>query len=359
MGKLDNIRELGVKGWKVQLFGAWKVITGPDFNTMFNMSDGRTYTWGARFEDDPQFCPIGPLILDIEVSTICNGSCSFCYKSNTSRGKNMTLDTFKEIFHKIPVNLTQIAFGIGALDANPDLWDIMRYCRENDYNKVVPNITINGIDFTSTQADKLVEICGAVAVSHYSDNNCFRAVKMLSDRGLKQVNIHKLLCKETLDSCFTLIDDAKSDERLRGLNAIVFLLMKPKGKRNKFHQLTSLGEYRKLIDYAFDKDVSIGFDSCSAPSFLKAIKGRDNYDMLEKVAEPCESTCFSAYIDVDGGVWPCSFCEDHKDIKPLNILDTDDFMDEVWNGEQYSNFRSKLLDGGACRECPVFDLEMK
>ena len=35
-------------------------------------------------------------ILDIEISTICNKRCSFCYKSNTDKGENMTLDTYKE-----------------------------------------------------------------------------------------------------------------------------------------------------------------------------------------------------------------------------------------------------------------------
>jgi radical SAM protein with 4Fe4S-binding SPASM domain len=259
-------------------------------------------------------------------------------------------------------NLTQIAFGIGALNANPDLWEIMEYCRTNDYNQVVPNITINGIDFTDEQADNLVRLCGAVAISHYSDDNCYDAAKKLSDRGLKQINIHKLLCQETLESCYKVISDSKTDKRLAGLNAIVFLLMKPKGKRNKFHQLMSLKEYKKLIDYAFDNKVPIGFDSCSAPSFLKAVKDRKDFKELEILAEPCESTCFSAYIDVNGDVWPCSFCENHKDLEPLNILKCKDFIDDVWNGKQYSDFRGKLLKSAeeyGCRSCPIFKLDME
>ena len=91
-----------------------------------------------------------------------------CYKSNTSQGKNMSLETFKKIFHKIPLNLTQIAFGIGDIDANPDLWKIMEYCRNNNYNQVVPNITINGKRLTDEHIGMLAELCGAVAVSRYN-----------------------------------------------------------------------------------------------------------------------------------------------------------------------------------------------
>ena len=96
----------------------------------------------------------GPEIADIEISTICHGippvgmdkpvPCKFCYKSNSGRGENMSLDTFKQIFHKFPRSLTQIAFGIGDIDSNPDLWNIMRYCRDNNYQFIVPNVTVNG-----------------------------------------------------------------------------------------------------------------------------------------------------------------------------------------------------------------------
>jgi MoaA/NifB/PqqE/SkfB family radical SAM enzyme len=339
-----------------------KFVKSPGYNYLFNLKNGFFARWGESIKDDPDFSPLGPEILDIEVSTICNGGCTFCYKSNTMRGKNMSLETFKAIFHKMPKNLTQIAFGIGALDANPDLWKIMQYCRENDYNKVVPNITINGIDFTDEQADKLVSLCGAVAVSHYSDDNCFRAVKMLADRGLKQVNIHQLLCKETLGSCFKLMDSVKEDDRLSGLNAIVFLLMKPKGKRNKFHQLTSGDEYKRLIDYAFDKDIPIGFDSCSAPSFLKAVKDRDNYKKLEMLAEPCESDCFSSYINADGRFFHCSFTEGEDGWEGIDVLNCEDFMKNVWYSPEVNRFRGYLLKSAeecGCRSCPIFELDME
>jgi len=132
------------------------------YNYNFRYSDGFFMRWGSSFDDDP-LCAPSPEILDIEISTVCSGinnkPCSHCYKSNTSKGKNMTFETFKIIFDKFPIILTQIAFGIGNLDANPDLWKMMEYCRNNEKNIVIPNITINGWKLTEKDAGKLARVC--------------------------------------------------------------------------------------------------------------------------------------------------------------------------------------------------------
>lgn len=339
-----------------------KKVRSENYNYNFNNETGFFVRWGKTLDDDPEFSPFGPEILDMEISTICDGGCSFCYKSNTEVGKNMTFETFKKVLHKMPTNLTQIAFGIGSIDGNPDLWKIMEYCRSNEYNQVVPNITINGKKLTDEYTDNLARLCGAVAVSRYNPDTCYNAVKKLSDRGLKQVNIHQLLCKETLQSCYQVIDDYQNDPRLKNLNAIVFLLMKPKGKRNKFHQLTSKEEYKKLIDYAFEHNAPIGFDSCSAPSFLQCVQDRPDFEKLQMLAEPCESDCFSAYINVDAKFFHCSFTEGEDSWKGIDVLNCDDFIRDVWNSSEACRFRQKLMDStkrDGCRSCPIFNLNME
>lgn len=340
----------------------WKFVRSEHYNYNFDRENGFFIRWGKTLEDEPRYSFIGPEILDLEISNICHRGCPFCYKSNTKNGKNMSFGTFKKIFHKFPRTLTQVAFGIGSIDANPDLWKIMEYCRSNDYNKVVPNITINGDNLTDEYASNLVKLCGAVSVSRYDPDTCYNAVKKLTDLGLKQTNIHQLVSLDTLKDCYQVIDDWENDKRLSKLNAIVFLLMKPKGKRNRLHQLTDINKYKELINYALDEGAPIGFDSCSASSFLNCVRDRDNYKQLETVAESCESTCFSCYVDVNGVTWPCSFCEDLDGISGINLLDIKDFMKEVWYGEPYVEFRKKLLSSCSitgCRECPAFNLKME
>lgn len=336
-------------------------VRSPDYNYVFNTRTGAFARWGQTEADDPDFSPFGPEILDMEISTVCQQGCTFCYKSNVAEGKNMGLETFKEIFHKFPRNLTQIAFGIGSLGACPDMYPIMRYCRENDYNKVVPNLTINGASLTDTHVGELASVVGAVAVSRYNPNVCYDAVKKLTDAGIEQVNIHQLLCEETYDACFDAMRDSQTDPRLSKLRAIVFLLMKPKGDRNVYTQLSDPERYGKLIDHALDNGIPIGFDSCSAPSFLRAVRDRPEYARLAMAAEPCESDCFSSYVNVEGRYFHCSFTEGEDGWEGIDMLGVDDFMKDIWNAPEVQRFRSKLMDSqrkNGCRECPVFDLNM-
>lgn len=180
-----------------------KVIRSKDYNYFFNAKTGFFARWGATKEDNPIMSPYGPEIADIEISTICNGigkdsqtqkPCPWCYKSNTSCGKNMDLETFKKVFRKLVnadgnVNkcLTQIAFGIGDINGNPDLWNIMEYCRNNEYNQVVPNITTNGMHVDDEIAQKLAHVCGAVAVSRYHvEDVCYDAVDKLCKASLNR-----------------------------------------------------------------------------------------------------------------------------------------------------------------------------
>lgn len=267
-----------------------------------------------------------------------------------------------KIVNKSNAVLTQIAYGIGSIDGNPDLWKIMEYTRNNKYTTIIPNITINGKRLTDKHADNLVKLCGAVAVSRYNPDTCYNAVKKLTDRGLKQCNIHQLLCSETLKDCYKAIDDWQTDKRLEKLNAIVFLLMKPKGKRNKFHQLTNMEEYKALIDYAFERNAPVGFDSCSAPSFLRAVKNHKDCNRLEMLAEPCESDCFSAYINTEGRFFHCSFTEGEDGWDGIDVVNCNDFMEDVWNSPEVCRFRGLLMksvEKCGCRSCPIFNLNME
>ncbi|HEC39368.1 MAG TPA: radical SAM protein, partial [bacterium] len=76
-----------------------KFVKSPEYNYIFNSENGFFARWGKTKEDDPQFSPFGPELLDVEISTICSNGCSWCYKSNTSTGKNMSFSTFKKILY--------------------------------------------------------------------------------------------------------------------------------------------------------------------------------------------------------------------------------------------------------------------
>ena len=349
-----------------------KRVRSKDYNYQFNTKTGHFARWGKTQEDDPK---VGHLeIFDLEVSDICNGipakgsdvatPCSFCYKSNTKSGTNMSFDTFKTIFDKLPRTLCQIAFGIGDIGANPDLVRMMEYCRENDRNpNVVPNLTINGYGLTDEWVDTLALLCGGIAVSRYDNEDvCYDAVKKLTDAGITQVNIHAVLAEESIESCYKLIRDVAEDVRLAQVKAVVFLTLKPMGKRNKWHTVKDIKRYRDLVQYAFDYNVGVGFDSCSAPTFLAAMKDHPMYEQLAQMSECCESDRFSGYANVKGEWHHCSFSENHPAWYGIDLLKINNFEEEVWNAAPVRKFRNALLRqdnshvGNEVYLCPSYDL---
>ena len=342
-----------------------KMLRSPEYNYNMDKRTGYFERWGATEAHNPFKSFFGPEIADIEITTICKGPggklCPFCYKGNTNTGHNMTFEEFKTIFHKIPRTLTQIAFGADAGGiTNPDLFKMMEYCRNNDYNKVTPNITV--ADITDEIADKLAELAGAVAVSFYKHAGkdfCYDSIKKLTDRGMKQINMHYPLMEETYHYIDELIHDIKTDERLKGLNAVVFLSLKTKNRGEKYLQCTQ-EQFTEVIEKCFVNEIPHGCDSCSAIKYYKAIEMRPDYEIIKGFVEPCESTKFSLYINEKGKVFPCSFMENTKGFwdqesgyDMLNdefISNPNDFLMKIWNSDRFTEFAMKTEMCNTCGE---------
>lgn len=340
----------------------FKKVVSENYNFYFDKSTGFFARWGATKEENP-VCAPSPEILDIEISSgKCKGNCLFCYKSNGSGvSHNMTLDQFKTILSKMPTTLTQIAFGITDIDANPDFFKMMEHAREKG---VIPNFTCHGLDdMTPELATKITNLCGAIAVSVYNREKTYNTIAALTNAGARQVNVHYMISEQTYDGAFDILTDIKTDKRLSKLNAIVFLALKQKGRGTSFTPLKDKSKYKKLFDFAREREISIGFDSCSAPVYFKISENTPDEKEALMYAEPCESTLFSAYLNDEGIFYPCSFAE--KD-EGLDVLNCNNFVDDIWNNEKTKQFRETLLKStdscgvckfkSECRTCPIFDV---
>lgn len=350
----------------------FKQVYGPDYSYVFNKRNGQFARWGRRVEDDPQYAPCGPELLDLEVSVNgCPNKCAFCYKGNTNEpATNMTLDTFCQIMDRMPASLTQVAFGITGVATNPDFVAMLIACRRRG---VVPNFTLSGIDLTAELADQIAPLVGAVAVSLYAHNvlDGARAVLAFAHRGIKQTNVHLMLAEETFDFALDMLriraetnmnpdmpHYEKLPRALQRVNAFVFLGVKPKGRAVGNFTPLAQEKFAQLIDYAEQYNIPIGFDSCSAPKYEAAmhIKYANDPDRLKaalQCSESCESGLFSSYINVEGKYFPCSFSEGVE--SGIDVLAHDSFLD-IWHGESVCKWRERILatviDG--CRHCPVY-----
>ena len=391
-----------------------KLVKSEDYNSYFNKETGFFARWGVNKEQDPLYAPM-PEILDLEISAgKCMGQCPECYKCNgaVEETHNMTFEQFKNIFHKVAKTkvevrtldgeskiaeynssfgcfktattkkeienyvidlynkklnldvksvkvynsglLQQIAFGICDIGTNPDFFNMLEYCREFD---VIPNYTCHALDMNEEYAKLTAKYCGAVAISVYNKEKSYNAVKMLADAGMKQINFHVIAHDKSYNKIFSILDDLTTDERIKGkVKAVVLLKYKPKGNGvGKFKHLSD-EQYREIINYATERNIGIGFDSCSAHAYLRVIKDDKDYDKKAMCAEPCESACFSSYINHKGEFFACSFCENEGMWKEgIPVLEAPDFEESVWNNYQTIRFRKMLLNNE--RKCPMFRLD--
>jgi len=336
-----------------------KICRSRDYNYNFDKRTGLFMRWGKTQEDNPQYSPFGPEILDLEISVNgCPNKCRFCYKSNTPLpATNMSLETFKKILNKMPKVLTQIAFGITGIQTNPDFIPMMEYCREVG---IVPNFTLSGIDLTDEIAEKCAKLVGALAVSAYeTDKNvCYNTIKKFTDLGVVQTNMHLMISNENLHFVYEVLNDIKSDNRLSKLNAVVFLGVKPKGRAKNNFTSIEYSKFKELLSYCFDMNISFGFDSCTAPKFEKAIVEMGKTEYLES-SESCESFgLFSSYINVEGRFFCCSFTEGEKEWETgLDVLNCEDFLRDIWFHPKLNEWRKKSFDNcyeSGCRKCLIF-----
>ena len=82
-----------------------------NYNYAFNTNDGKFIRFSNKYDIDPKISKLGPEIADIEISTLCNNRCPFCYKGNNKNGKNMSVQLYKKIINTLNQNntLTQVA----------------------------------------------------------------------------------------------------------------------------------------------------------------------------------------------------------------------------------------------------------
>ena len=290
-----------------------------------------------------------PQLLDIGVmghcihgkSGLCAKSGVQCYQNGLNQIEpNMSVEDFESIIKQIKGKTFQVALGgRGDVNKHEHFEEILKICRK--YN-VVPNYTTSGLELTPEEVEITKKYCGAVACSEYRSDYTRKAIKMFIDAGIK-TNIHYVLGNNTIDEA---IDKLKNNSFDKGVNAVIFLLHKPIGQGRQSNVLKvddpKVKEFYETIDKVMAKlDVKIGFDSCNVPALVNF-----NKNIMEESIDTCEAGRFSAYIDSNLNMIPCSF--DNQDLKwSVNLREHS--VKEAWESKQFEKFRDSFRN--SCTSC--------
>ncbi len=321
-----------------------------NFMSYFNEKTGeyvRTGIWkeGRDTWEDP-FKASFPELLDIGIMGHCkHGSMGLCQKAGVecyqdglhACAPNMTLEDFEQIAKQCEGETFQFALGgCGDPDQHEHFEEILKICHEA---KIVPNFTTSGLGMTEEIAQLCKKYCGAVAVSWYRSKYTKRALKLLTEAGVK-TNVHYVLSKDTLEEAFKRLEDGFGAD----INAVVFLLHKPVGLGTKEQMIaTDNGRFWELLEYidTHEFPFKTGFDSCTVPAVL-CLGGVD-----KKLLDTCEGGRWSAYISADMKMMPCSFDNQQKrwavDLREHTIK-------EAWDSPVFDDFREHFRT--SCPDCP-------
>lgn len=317
------------------------------FMSMFDDRTGtyvRTEVLGKDMKEtgEEPFMASYPHLLDIGVmqTCVCAQKCNVdCYQKAISRsGKNMPLEDYISIMQQSEGKMFQCALGgAGDVDTYEQFEELLRVTREHE---IVPSFTTSGIAMTKKKAEICKQYCGAVAVSEHFADYTNRALDLLLDAGVK-TNLHYVLSNKSIDEAIRRL---KENGFRKGINAVIFLLYKPVGLGVEENVLRPederVKEFFQLIDrgnYPF----KIGFDSCSCPGLVNFTKNinRDSMDY-------CEGGRFSAYIDANMHMMPCSFANQDEswfvDLRKHSIQ-------EAWDSDVFDRFRYSLQH--SCQGC--------
>jgi len=283
------------------------------------------------------FAPITktPVLIDLSLNNYCNLGCSYCYMSSKSieEGKNLSMEDFNLLLTKMKNSrVLQIALGGGEPTLHPHFAEILKKIRLK--GGVVPNYTTNGSYLTKEIINASRKYCGAVAISYSEErfDETIEATKKLVSHGI-QTNMHLVLLKSRIPK----LSEITEQYAKIGISNVVLLLFKPMGRgSNLSHEILDLNnkktlssELLKILRLRKKYGTRMSIDACS--SFI--VK---DFPFLPQSIAGCTGAIYSAYVDWNLKIKPCSFMQNTigLDLKDMDMVD-------AW--KLFENFRENLI----------------
>lgn len=295
-------------------------------------------------------CTNTPVLIDLSLNNYCNKRCKYCYMSAVKEdlGNYLSMEDFELLLEKmVKARVLQIALGGGEPTLHPHFPEILRRLREE--GNIIPNYTTNGSNLTREILNASKRYCGAVAVSYSEERSkeVLEATKKLLSFNI-QTNIHIVLLKSRIPN---LAEITEQFAKL-GVSNVVLLLFKPMGRGvNLTHELIDSGDRKslsfellKILTFKKKYGLRLSIDACS--SFM--VK---DFPFLPESIEGCTGAIYSAYIDWDLNLKPCSFMQNTQGVSIRNKS-----IKDAWNSSLFTSFRNKLLTPRfeGCTHCKFF-----
>jgi len=288
-----------------------------------------------------------PVLINIALNNYCNLNCSYCYSlidSNTEK-KDISLNDFDLLLSELVKNrVLQVALGGGEPTLHPDFIQILKRLRIE--GNIIPNYTTNGTNLPSSILRATKEYCGAVALSYSQDREkvLFDALQKLIAHNI-QIHLNLIMFKSQIPYLTKIVRKFVK----RGICNVILLLFKPFGRAtNLLHELPDFKDIvllnKELLNiYNLQKDYefTLSIDACSSFIFK-------NFQVHPYSIGPCTSAFYSACIDYNLELRPCSIMQHYKgiDLKKVSLK-------KAWDSIEFEKFRHTFTQPrfDNCKSC--------
>ncbi len=288
-----------------------------------------------------------PMSISIEPTTACNLRCPECpsgLRSFSRATGNLKKDFFRKIIDQMSSKLMYLIFYFqGEPYINPSFLDMVKYAHEKGVYTI-----------TSTNGHFL------------SDENARKTIESGLDRMIISVDgttqeVYEQYRKE--GDLANVIQGAKNMVKWKkklGVNYphLVFQFLVVKPNEHQMDDLIKLAEeigidevkFKSAQVYDYEKGNPLIPDNEKYSRYKRNADG--TYSVKHGLVNRCWKLIHSCVITWDGGVVPCCFDKDAK--YQMGSLQETEF-DDVWQGQEYQAFRSRIIEGRStidiCQNC--------
>lgn len=288
-----------------------------------------------------------PASISIEPTTSCNLRCPECpsgLRSFTRPTGMMSRITFEKVIDELHEHLSYlILYFQGEPYLNPLFLDAVRYASDR---KIYTATSTNAHFLTKENAEATVK-SGLSRIIISMDGTDQKSYEKYRIGG----NLEKVLVGTEY------LTEAKKELKSHAPFIILqFLVFK-----HNIHQIAEIRKMAKVLGvnklelktaqvYNYEKGSDLIPDNDRFSRYK--LNGNDQYSIKNDHLNKCWKMWHSCVITWDGNIVPCCFDKDAK--YTMGNINEQSFR-EIWNGERYQEFRSRLFTGrGAiniCRNC--------
>ena len=289
-----------------------------------------------------------PFMLMVEPTNHCNLSCPLCPSGNgemTRPRGNMELEHFKKVFDQLADDLLLcLLWNQGEPFLNPNLTKMIRHAADHN----VPTVTSTNVHYirTDEEAEDIIQ------------------------SGLSEL----ILCLDGVDpeTYVRYRVGGDFDRVMDGIKRVTDAKKRLGASTPRIHlQFILMKQNEDQVEAARQMAADFGVDRLSlktaqvytdedAATFLPTDESMSRYDYAEeglktkgRIKNTCRHLWYSTVVNWDGAVSPCCF---DKDVHyGLGHTQNGHSFDEVWSGEQYTDFRNAILEDRSavpiCNNC--------